>query len=350
MASSLPATSALGRAALRRAPSAARVSRSPSVPVRASAVEDRALSSIAAPANFVAPEPRKFTVAEGSLGRVASSAIPLVLRAGTGALINGWSPSLVDDDGEGYSLLRVAGKKLAEASDLGPRPAAPIEVFEYEGSPYCRKVREAAAVLDLDVLFRPCPSGETHWRPMAKAEGAKTFPYMRDPNTGAAMAESDDIVEYLFRSYGPYANRPEAERDASESDPETLGVPFMLRRGAPLTNATCYAAAVARLKGLRFRPSRASAAADAGEAIAPLTLWTYEASPFTKAVRESLTELAIPHVVRYCPRGSEKRAEMIEKTGRFQVPFLEDPNTGIEMFESADIVEYVENTYALESK
>ena len=41
---------------------------------------------------------------------------------------------------------------------------------------------------------------------------------------------------------------------------------------------------------------------------------------------------------------------MIEKTGRFQVPFLEDPNTGIEMFESADIVEYVENTYALESK
>ena len=349
MASSLPATSALGRAALRRAPLAARVSRSPSVPVRASAVEDRALSSIAAPANFVAPEPRKFTVAEGSLGRVASSAIPLVLRAGTGALINGWSPSLVDDDGEGYSLLRVAGKARGGVRSR-PAPRRPDRGVRVRGIavlPQSARPRRSSTSTSSSARARA--ARRTGAR-MAKAEGAKTFPYMRDPNTGAAMAESDDIVEYLFRAYGPYANRPDAERDASESDPETLGVPFMLRRGAPLTNATCYAAAVARLKGLRFRPSRASAAADAGEAIAPLTLWTYEASPFTKAVRESLTELAIPHVVRYCPRGSEKRAEMIEKTGRFQVPFLEDPNTGIEMFESADIVEYVENTYALESK
>merc|ERR1719329_1035971 len=143
------------------------------------AVEEPASVSISAPDGFVAPTPRKFTVAEGSLGRVVSSAIPLVLRA---------------------------GKKLTEASDLGPRPEKLIEVFEYEGSPYCRKVREAAAVLDLDILFRPCPSGETYWRPMAKAEGAKTFPYMKDPNPGEAFCESDDIVEYLFRVYGPAAN------------------------------------------------------------------------------------------------------------------------------------------------
>ena len=180
-----------------------------------------------------------------------------MLRAGTGALINGWSPSLAEDDGEGYALFRVAGKKFAEASDLGPRPAHPIELFEYEGSPYCRKVREAAAVLDLDVLFRPCPSGETHWRPMAKAEGAATFPYLKDPNTGVSMIESDDIVEYLFRTYGPVANRSEAP--APNASPEELGVPFMLRRGG-ITNPTCYAAAVARLKALRARPSRAAAA------------------------------------------------------------------------------------------
>jgi hypothetical protein len=29
---------------------------------------------------------------------------------------------------------------------------------------------------------------------MAKAEGAATFPYMKDPNTGVSMTESDDIV------------------------------------------------------------------------------------------------------------------------------------------------------------
>lgn len=30
-----------------------------------------------------------------------------------------------------------------------------------------------------------------------------------------------------------------------------------------------------------------------------------------------------------------------------QVPYLEDPNTGVKMFESADIVEYVRKTYAI---
>ena len=313
------------------------------------AVEEPAsVSTISAPDGFVAPTPRKFTVAEGSLGRVVSSAIPLVLRAGTGALINGWSPSLVDDDGEGYSIVRVAGKKLAEASDLGPRPEKLIEVFEYEGSPYCRKVREAAAVLDLDILFRPCPSGETYWRPIAKAEGAETFPYMKDPNTGEAFGESDDIVEYLFRTYGPAANDASLSAEGlRNAGPETLGVPMMLRRGG-ITNLTCYAAAVARLKGLKARPSKAEQAAAAGTPVTPLVLWTYESSPFTKAVREALTEMAIPHMVRYCPRGSvSKRDELLAKTGTFQVPYLEDPNTGVEMFESAAMVDYLERTYAL---
>lgn len=301
--------------------------------------------NIKAPVGFKAPEPKKFAVADGALGTVVHSAIPLVLRLGTGALINGWKPSLVADDGTpGYAILRVAGMKLAEASDLGPRPAAPVEVFEYEGSPYCRKVREAAAVLDLDVLYRPCPAGEKHWRPMAKAEGAATFPYMKDPNTGASMAESDDIVEYLFKTYGPVANAPGGA--AENATPEELGVPMMLRRGG-ITNLTCYAAAVARLKGLKARPSRAAAAAAEGNPVAPLELWTYEASPFTKQVREALTELAIPHVVRYCPRGSAKRDELLERTGTFQVPYLEDPNTGVKMFESSAMVEYLEETYAL---
>jgi hypothetical protein len=79
---------------------------------------------------------------------------------------------------------------------------------------------------------------------MAKAEGAATFPYMKDPNTGAAMTESDDIVEYLFRKYGPVANGRGAVDEMGAAE---LGVPMMLQRGG-ITNLTCYAAAVARLK------------------------------------------------------------------------------------------------------
>lgn len=32
----------------------------------------------------------------------------------------------------------------------------------------------------------------------------------------------------------------------------------------------------------------------------------------------------------------------------WQVPYLEDPNTGVQMFESAEIVEYIRATYALQ--
>ena len=34
------------------------------------------------------------------------------------------------------------------------------------------------------------------------------------------------------------------------------------------------------------------------------------------------------------------------RTGHVQVPYLIDPNTGTEMFESADIIRYLEQTYA----
>ena len=82
-----------------------------------------------------------------------SAAVPLVLRLGTGALVNGYAPSLVDDDdATKYSIVRFAGKRLAEASALGahePAKAAragagPIEVFEYEGARRARAPRPTA--------------------------------------------------------------------------------------------------------------------------------------------------------------------------------------------------------------
>ena len=36
---------------------------------------------------------------------------------------------------------------------------------------------------------------------------------------------------------------------------------------------------------------------------------------------------------------------MTDKVGRFQVPFLVDANTGVELFEGAEIVKYLETVY-----
>jgi glutathione S-transferase len=44
-------------------------------------------------------------------------------------------------------------------------------------------------------------------------------------------------------------------------------------------------------------------------------------------------------------RGSSKRAAFKARSGKMMVPYLVDPNSGKEMFESADIVRYLESTY-----
>ena len=42
-----------------------------------------------------------------------------------------------------------------------------------------------------------------------------------------------------------------------------------------------------------------------------------------------------------------KSSKLVELSGKMQVPYLVDPNTGIEMFESTDIIAYLEATYGL---
>ncbi|ONK57145.1 uncharacterized protein A4U43_C10F17070 [Asparagus officinalis] len=187
-----------------------------------------------------------------------------------------------------------AGLKFKETSRLGPRPKIPIEIYEFEGCPYCRKVREIVSVLDLDVLFYPCPKKGPTFRPKVLEMGGKQqFPYMVDPNTGVAMYESDDIVKYLVNKYG----------DGT--------VPLMLSLGM-LTILTARLAMMARKrKGYFYSPSKIPPS--------PLELWAYEASPFCKLVREVLVELELPHILHSAARGSPKRQVLFEKAGHFQL-------------------------------
>ena len=85
---------------------------------------------------------------------------------------------------------------------VGPRPEKPLELYEFEGCPFCRKVREALSALDLDAVVYPCPKNGPRFRPDVERRGGKAqFPYFVDPNAGVAMYESDDIVRYLEDTY-----------------------------------------------------------------------------------------------------------------------------------------------------
>ena len=205
---------------------------------------------------------------------------------------------------------------------LGPRPDRLLELYEFEACPFCRKVREALSILDLDVLVKPCPKGGTRFRPALVQRGGKAqFPYLVDPNAGVETYESDDIVRHLFARYG-------------DGD-----VPVSLSF-VPLYFATNVVASLCRpLSGVRVRPSRAPEQ--------PLELWSFEELPYCRIVRDALCELEIPYVLHNVAKGSPKRDAFVARAGKMQVPYLFDPNTGREMFESADIVAYLDATYAL---
>lgn len=76
-----------------------------------------------------------------------------------------------------------------------------------------------------------------------------------------------------------------------------------------------------------------------------LEMYEFEACPFCRKVREVLSELDLEYVSRTVARGSAGRDVLRARGGKMMVPYLIDPNTGTEMFESADIVEYLRETY-----
>ena len=203
---------------------------------------------------------------------------------------------------------------------IGPRPVKRLELYDIEACPYCRKVREALTMLDLDVLIRPTPHGGTRWRPAAIREGGKRqFPLLVDPNFDLLLYESSDIVEHLYRRYGQ--GQPPLGLRLGLLGDATSGMASVIRGGA----------------GRNVRPNRAPDQ--------PLELWSFELSPYSRKVRETLCELEIPYVLHNLGRSSARRPEFLARTGKMMVPYIEDPNTGVKMFESRDIVRYLDQTY-----
>ena len=214
-------------------------------------------------------------------------------------------------------------------------PALLLELFEAEYCPFCRHVREALTELDLDAIIRPVPKRGARFRKqLEQAGGKKRIPFLHDPNTGKGLYESEEIVRYLYSEYGP----------AGEQPPPRL-LPLSL-----------FATTLRMNKGMFARPSRAPAQ--------PLELYSFEASPYARLVRETLCELEIPYHLHNVGKGrgraadwlppgarknyvapTENRRRLVERGGKMMVPYLVDPNTGTTMYESAEIQRYLLETY-----
>jgi glutathione S-transferase len=198
-------------------------------------------------------------------------------------------------------------------------PIIALQLYEFEACPHCRKVREALSALDLDATIYPCPKGSRHREAARSLGGKEQFPFLVDPAHQVKMYGSKHIIRYLAKTYGG-GRKPWQHRLGPINDVSSLAASLLRRR-----------------HGFNARGNKAPNE--------PLELWSYEASPYCRLVREALSELELPYTLHNVARGSQRRAEFAQMSGKMRVPYLKDSNTQTALFESADIVRYLNDTY-----
>jgi glutathione S-transferase len=226
-------------------------------------------------------------------------------------------------------------------------PTLTLKLYDIEACPFCRLVREVLSEMDVDVMIYPCPRGGTRFRLEAARIGGKAqFPLLVDDNTQTVLYESSAIIEYLTKTYGSKPRQSNGVGRVFAMAGSSIASFLMIRlRG---------------MTGMRVVPARAAEKS--------LELYSFEASPFSKPVRARMCELELPYLLHNtakaamkdigppswrdkifkAPQGtSRNRHWLSENTGQVQVPYLIDANTGTAMYESDDILRYLNKTYAL---
>lgn len=78
-----------------------------------------------------------------------------------------------------------------------------VELYELPGCPYCAKVKRKLDELDLEYDSHQVPSAHSARSEVKEVSGQTGVPVLVDPDHGVeGMPESDDIVEYLEKTYG----------------------------------------------------------------------------------------------------------------------------------------------------
>lgn len=241
----------------------------------------------------------------------------------------------------------LEGGRGMQGTAFPQQPEKPLQLYEFEGSPFCRRVREVLTLLNLDYEVYPCPKGGQKYRKIVQEKGGKQqFPFLVDENSGVALYESQDIIHYLFQHYGKSGKTPQKFAHYPQ-------LPVVALAGTLVNGA----------RGIWINKKIIDRAAPAEL----LELWGFEASPFTRVVRATLAELELPFIYhnvakerwqdmgpavlrfkpgKYQALAGGKREKVMNVMGRdIQVPYLVDPNTGVKMFESAAIVKYLNKYY-----
>ena len=78
----------------------------------------------------------------------------------------------------------------------------------------------------------------------------------------------------------------------------------------------------------------------------PIMVYRLQACPYCERVIRRLNDLDIEYESRFVEPMHSDRDVVKRISGKRTVPAIVDPNTGVTMSESANIVEYLDGTYA----
>ncbi len=297
----------------------------------------------------------------GSLaGAAHMRSLLLLLLAATACLSSGFTPSNINApqrtsalhsvptsfDTLTSGLASIARIKYGVSVKSGVASNGPAskflptikKLYDVENSRDCRMVRERITEFDLvvDNVIPACSNSR-----IVSSSGTIIVPSMvveSSDGEETTLEGSDAILTFLdkeFKVKDITDETQDVEEDVagdilSKSDDVLAFVPGLLRagRGTAVCGAASPSLAVPR-------PEK------------PLVLYSYEGNQFCRLVREVLCELDIVYELRSAGKGSPRREELQTITGgSSQCPYLIDPNTGVKMPESKDIIVYLYKTYA----
>lgn len=218
-------------------------------------------------------------------------------------------------------------------------PKQRLIVFDRENDPDCRLLREVLTELQLDALIQPCPQGGRRFS--RKLPRGAAPPVLIDRNEQAELQGLRDCLQHLLTHYAG------------------VGWARHILASWPMRLSSRLASKLRGGQGETAHPSRAPRK--------PLELYSFESSPYSRLVRERLCELELPWVLRsfgkeqlgdwgppnlrfslrpWAPKPGGRREAMLSETGKAQVPYLIDPNQGVELFESTEILRHLDSYYA----
>ncbi len=79
-----------------------------------------------------------------------------------------------------------------------------------------------------------------------------------------------------------------------------------------------------------------------------LTLYYKPSCPFCQKTITAADEMGVAFNLKDISADESLREALIEKGGKQQVPYFEDPENDVAMYESDDIIAYVKENYATE--